>query len=165
VSAGQEAESRLQKCCDSESDLRSEVAALQVLLSSSSSSFEQERTRLEQLYFSCKAASVDCTNKLLSERAELSSLLESLRCQLDKCKASALEERQRLRNERFDMGCLLAAESEKLAIETEKCAHFELRVRSLEQQLSDFMTMHSHARQDVIESMQEVKLQAESVDI
>jgi hypothetical protein len=88
---------------------------------------------------------------LLDERAELSSLLENLRIQLEKCKASALEERQKWRDERFDIGCLLAAESEK-------CEILEVKVRSLEQHLSVCMATCSESQQKVVVAEEELKL-------
>ena len=65
------------------------------------------------------------------------ALIESLRVQLDKCKASALEERQKLRDERFDIGCLLAAESEKCEILEVKVRSLEERIRQLEEELAE----------------------------
>jgi hypothetical protein len=150
VSAGQDLESRLQTSFESESALRSNVAALETAMSVISLSFKDEHDKMQELFISYKAASYDDTQRLLAERAELSSLLDSLRSQLDKCKESAVEERRKLRDERFDIGCLLAAESEK-------CANFELKVRSLEQQLSESIAMHSLCQQQGIGAEQELK--------
>ena len=125
------------------------IAALETAMAVVSSSFKDEHDKMQELLISCKAASFDDSQRLLAERAELSSLLDSLRSQLDKCKESAVEERKKLRDERFDIGCLLAAESEK-------CANFELKVRYLEQQLSESIAMLSVCQQQGTGAEQEL---------
>ena len=106
-------------------------------MSESFFSHRDEILRIQESYQCFKASSVDSSQRLVSERSELSSLLESLRVQLDKCKASALEERQKLRDERFDIGCLLAAESEKCEILEVKVRSLEERIRQLEEELAE----------------------------
>jgi len=154
VSARQEAEARLNHSVESESALRAHVVALETAMAVTADESKAELVKLQQVLFECKELALFDRQKLLDERSELSSLLESLRSQLDKCKSSALEERQKLLDERFDIGCLLAAESEK-------CEIFEVKVLSLEHQLSESITMYSKCQQSLIAVEQELKSKTE----
>jgi hypothetical protein len=133
---------------ESESALRAHVVALETAMAVTSAESKAEFVKLQE-------ASYFDQQKLLDERSELSALLESVRSQLDKCKSSALEERQKLLDERFDIGCLLAAESEK-------CENFEVKVLSLEHQLSDSLTLYSKCQHNLIVAEQQLQSNSES---
>jgi hypothetical protein len=123
-------------CAESECALRAQVAALETALNVTNICSKQQIEELQFFITSFESNSLHDTQKLLLERSELSSLLESIRSQLDLCKSRALEDRLKLRDELFDIGCLLAAESEK-------CEILEAKVHSLEEQLSEYKAVRS----------------------